>query len=202
MYKFKEYFFIIFVCTLSAVLTLFVILNSWEVLSNIDIPYINSVKKLELQKPINSIIGFSNDSGNRKVFSDDTPSIGDLDYLFIPSTGDRVFIGRERLIDNQWSYRPNNIHYHILNYDDKGLEGDYLMYTTKSWRTIPNPEQIQVGDSINLFSTIGRSYDFVIFERKILSYDDLVVPEASEKRQLIILIEDSENDIYYSFLAR
>jgi len=202
MNKLKEYFFIVLVCMTSFSLTVFVILNSWEVTSNIDLPIIDSVKQLELQDPINSIIQFSEDSNNRKVFSTDTPSIGDLDYLQISSTGDRVFIGRERFIDGKWSYRPNNIHYHILNYDDKGLEGDYLMYTSKSWRTIPEPELVQVGDTITIFGVNGRSYDFVIFEKKVLRYDDLIVPEASDRRQITILVEDSQNDVYYTFLAR
>jgi hypothetical protein len=201
MSKLYEYIFIGLVFGFSFFFTVFIVLNTWEVFNNVDLPNINSIQKFQAGEVIDSIIKISSEENTLKYFDTNTASMGELDYMFFPEVSHRVFISKERY-NNGWLQKINNIHYRILNYDKKGVEGDYFFYTSKSWRTISKPENIQIGDTIEIHNQNGKSFEFVIFEKKILNFQSIFVPEASGKRQLIIVVADNSNNVYYSFLAR
>ncbi|NJK71051.1 MAG: hypothetical protein HC932_02210 [Thermales bacterium] len=126
----REQLLIILVGMISLGFTIFILINSYEVFSNKDIPYISSLRLMEAQEVIDRVIQITDENSLLKEFETDTPSMGELDYMYFPSTDDRIFIGKERY-NNGWLQRPNNIHYHILNYDEKGLAGDYLFIRLK-----------------------------------------------------------------------
>lgn len=182
-------------------ITVFILINTYEVAFTQDIPFAQSLVKMQMQQPIDTVINYYR-NGGPKEFSQRPPNLGTLDYLYIPSTNVRVYLSRERRIGNDWYQRPNNAHYLSLNTDLNGITGDYLIYTNKSWRTLPNPDDLEVGDKMSLISTRSNQEDYIVQEKFVLKYADKFIAEDSQSGQIIFLVEDSKNDTYYAYLAR
>jgi hypothetical protein len=182
-------------------LTAFILANTYEVVYNQDIPVVSAVQKMKSQSVINKTISYYQSSGS-KQYDVQTGALGELDYLSLPTIDSRVYIGRERLINGEWYFRPNNVHYYPLNYDESGDIGDYLLYSKKSWRAIPLPESLQIGDDIQITNSFNKTTSFKIEDRQILPFNKPYVVSDSGLRQIIMIVEDQENSVYYIYTAR
>ncbi|NJS41936.1 hypothetical protein HC766_06635 [Candidatus Gracilibacteria bacterium] len=94
----REQLLIILVGMISLGFTIFILINSYEVFSNQDIPYISSLRLMEAQEVIDRVIQITDENSLLKEFETDTPSMGELDYMYFPSTDDRIFIGKNVII--------------------------------------------------------------------------------------------------------
>lgn len=185
----------------TAIFTAMIFLNTAEVVFNKDIPVVQAIKPLESQKVVNDILNFYSVAGE-KEYDVKTGALGELDFAYLPSIDARVFIARERQIDDTWYFRPNNIHYIPLNYDALGDVGDYLFYTSKSWRAVHAPEELQIGDELRVTNTRSKTISFSITDKQILPHDALYVPSDTGLRQIILVVDDPVNDVYYIYTAR
>lgn len=186
---------------LTFLLTSFILINTYEVVFNKDIPFANAIAPLRSQRIINNTISYFENGGD-KMYSAPTGSLGEPDYLYIPSTDSRVFVARERKIDGEWYYRPNNFHYISLNQDESGVTGDLLLYTTKGFRTIPQPSGVEIGDEIAVTNQRGKTTSFAVTDVQVLPLDETYIVPDSDVRQLVIIVDDPEKEIFYLFVAR
>jgi hypothetical protein len=175
-----------------------VFLNTYEVVFNRDIPGANSVKKVTAQDQVWAIIdqfdiqpeaGWkSNHAGYKK-----------LEYLQVPSISTNLYLEEKRIIDNSWYTRLNMGHYLGLNKDERNITVDYLIYVISSWRTIPQPNEIEKGVDINLFHDGRKVSAFKVEEKEILPLHTTFVASKSENRQIILLIEVPDEEVYYAY---
>ncbi len=182
----------------SFIFTSFVFLNTYEVVANQDIPVANSMRRVDVQSIINRVIReFEIKSDSRSLNTNS--KLEALDYLEIPSLGTRVKLEEARKVDSQFYQRLSMAHYIGLNKDDFGNTIDYLIYTGKSWRTIPFPENIEEGTEIKIFTLKGFNSLFVVSEKMILPLDRSFIVNKSESRQILLLVEDPESQKYFGY---
>ncbi len=178
--------------------TLFIFANAFEVLANQDIPLGMSLNQMEIQEPINKIVSeYKIKQGNKDI--DINLDIGIIDLIEIEELGIKSIVEEARNINDIWYQRPSMAQYIELNYDKFNNPVDYLIYLKKSWRTIPYTSNIEIGNTVNISTKKGQSISYSVESIKILNYNDIFVASKSDKRQIILLIEDTNNSIYYGY---
>lgn len=178
--------------------TAFVFLNTYEVVFNQDIPVANSVRRYETQEQINAVVkqfDLKPEAGRAK----DNSAYQKLQYIQIPALASNLYLEEKRVINGQWYQRPSLGHYVGLNKDDHDVTVDYLIYTNASWQTIQHPDQIEPGMEVKLFHDGFAMSMFRVDEKKVLPSYTSFVASKSEKRQVILLIEDAGRDTYYAY---
>lgn len=183
---------------ISLTFTLFVFLNTYEVVANQDIPIANSVRKVAVQNIIKNVISEFKIKSDSRLLNTNS-QLGTLDYFEIPLMGITVKLEEARKIDDQFYQRLSFAHYIGLNKDDYDNVIDYLVYTNKSWRTIPFPENIEEGTEIKFYTLEGFSSLFVVSEKMILPLNRSFIVNKSESRQILLLVEDPENQKYFGY---
>ena len=186
---------------LTAALTATILASTVEVIYNVDLPVVRAIEPIESGVTIDKLIQTYSASGV-KTYTTKTGALGELDFLTIPALGSRVFIARERKIDGDWFLRPNNIHSIPLNYDAFNNPGDYLFYTKKSFNSIPDPANLEIGDELQVTNTRGKSTSFAIEDKQVLPQGEPYIASDTGLRQIILLVEDQDANVYYIFTAR
>lgn len=177
--------------------TAYIFANTYEVVFNRDIALVHSVQPSANQAAINAIIKdyetrISSDS------ADTLPSLDGINRIEIPALKSALVAEESRRIDGEWYARPSTAHYVGLNKNKYGTDVDYLVYTIKSWRTLPAPEQIEKGMEV-LFYYGGASSSLEVVEKKVLPFDRSLLVSKSENRQILLLVEDRDESVYYGF---
>lgn len=191
---FTKLFFGIF----SALFTGYIFLNTYEVIANRDIPIAHSIRRVVAQDVINKEIReFSIKQDSRNL--NNNARFEEPDYMEIPTLGIRVHLEEARRADDFWYQRPSLAHYIGLNKDDFGNTIDYLIYTDKSWRTIPYADEIEEGMQIRLSNRKGFSVTFEVGERQILPLDRAFIVDKAENCQIILIVEDPSAGKYYGY---
>jgi hypothetical protein len=180
----------------SAAFTVFVFLNTYEVVFNKDIPGGVSVQKDAEQSVLNDIVhGFAaKEAANAGTYS----NLGQLQYFEIPDLHMRVTLEEARKINGQWYRRPSLAEYAGLNKDSSNVTIDYLIYTSQSWRTVPDALQIETGMQVRLFYKGGVS-DFKVAEKKVLPQDSALLVGKAQGRQIVLVVENPANKTYVGF---
>ena len=183
---------------ISFVFTFIVFVNSYELLANKDVPLGFSLSSLLIQDPINKAITEFATKPNSQ-FLNSNAKLGPLDTLEIPSLETRVQLEEARKINNLWYERPSFGEYIELNRDKFENAIDYLVYLSSGWRTIPEPEAIEIGTEIIITTKSGLSTTFQVVSRERLSSTSPLIVGKSERRQLILMIEDTASSSYYGY---
>lgn len=181
-----------------AALTVFVFLNSFEVLFNKDISFIHALDTLHAQKMINDIVGEVN--GNLfQLTSEKLGNFGSPQTLKIPSINSKLNLVKAIHVDGNWLYRANNGHYIVTSASKNGNVGDVVIYANTSWRTILAPGDIKIGDNLFLDTDSGWRYMFRITNKSTLHFDDAYVKREMPVNSLTLLVEDERNNVVYLF---
>lgn len=183
---------------LSFFFTAIVFLNAYELIANKDIPWATSLQRLSVQDVIDKEIKeFSVKQGSKDL--NNNSRLENIRDIEIPSLNVRVPLEAAREIDGAWYQRPNLAHYIGLNKDDYGNIVDYLIYTNKSWRTVPDVENIERGTEVKLVDPNGFNALFQVSEKQILPLDKMFVLNKADDRQVILIVEDPENGRYFGY---
>ena len=177
--------------------TAFVFVNTYEVVFNRDVAFAQSIRKMSAQSAMASTVS----NFQTKLESDSQAGMAPLEHidsLEVPALEMQVTIEESRRIGNDWYQRPSAAHYVGLNKDRSGVSIDYLIYTSKSWRTISNPAQIEQGMEVKIAHDNGTAL-FTVAEKKVLSLDHSLLVGKTEDRQVLLLVEDPENNLYYGY---
>lgn len=178
--------------------TTFVFMNTYEVVFNKDIVIADSVRKVAAQEQIDAIID-QFDIRPVEGRRNNNAEYVKLQYIQIPALESNLYLEEKRVINGLWYARPNLGHVVGLNKDDRNITVDYLIYAISSWQTLPAPNQIEVGMDVNLFHDGRQMATFKVAEKKVLSFRSTFVAEKAKNRQVILLIEDPGNGVYYGF---
>lgn len=178
--------------------TAYVFMNTYEVVFNKDIVVANSISKFGAQDEINATVQQFDikPDANQQTYN----AVYDhLQYLQFPALSSNLYLEDKRVIDGKWYVRPNLAQYAGLDKDVHGVTTDYLIYTNSSWRTLPSPNQIEVGMDVNLFHDSHQAAGYTVAEKQVMPLNSIYVPSKSSKRQIVLIIEDSRNGVYYGF---
>jgi hypothetical protein len=184
--------------SVSLFLTAFVFLNTYEVVFNKDIVMASSIQRATAQTQINATVAqfdIKPEAGQDHSNS----AYGKLGRIVIPALDSSLNLEEKRVVNGQWYMRPSMGHVIGLNKDDHGTTVDYLIYAARSWRTFPSPNQIEPGMDVKLFHDGHNTSLFKVAEKKVLPLDSVFVPSKSGERQIILLIEDPANGVFYGF---
>lgn len=186
----------VLVLCVSLAVTAFIFMNTYEVVFNKDIAIANSVHPFTSQSQINAIVkqfDLKPEAGrNHAPYSN-------IKNFQIPALNTNLFLEEKRIINGLWYQRPNLGHIVELNKDSKDRVVDYLIYTNASWQTIPSPDQIETGMDVKLYHDSGAVSNFSVEEKKTLPLQTTFVASKSEKRQIILLIEQPQNNQYFAY---
>lgn len=184
--------------TLSLGFTAFVFMNTYEVVLNKDIIVANSIAKFGAQSEIKAVIN------QFDVQPDADQQVSNAQYdklesLQFPSLTSRLYLEGKRVINGSWYVRPNLGHYIGLDKDVHGVTLDYLIYADQSWRTLPEPNQIEIGSTVNLYHDGHNQTTYKVAEKQVLPVQGTFIASKTQQRQIILLIEDSKQKLYYGF---
>lgn len=182
----------------SFLFTALVFMNMYEVVFNKDIALASSVQRVEPQGPINQIVQEFQIKSDTRLLNQ-SGQMENLDSLQIPSLKLNLTLEESRRIGGLWYRRPSRGHYVGLNKDDYGNTGDYLIYTDKSWRTVPAPDQIQTGMLATIAYQGGYAATFTVAEKTVLPDDRSFIFSKAEGREIILIVEDDAAHTYYGF---
>jgi hypothetical protein len=194
----KNFLIIIFFFITTFVFTGYIILNTWEILTNTDLPIARAVEKSNLNPVINYL---TSDFGTKldTRYIDSNAKLDELAYLDIPALKTRLYLEEARKINDDWYIRPTLGGYIGLNTDTRGNTIDYLVFTKKSWSLIPYTDELELGTAATMYTRKGYKTNFEISEKHIKQYDEKNVIAKSDKRQLVLLIDDADNRLYYVY---
>jgi hypothetical protein len=178
--------------------TAYAFLNTYEVVFNKDIAVANSIHAAVAQGAINATI--EQFDIKPEADPDQTNSVyKKLNRVMIPALDSNLYLEEKRVVNHQYYIHPSMGHVIGLNKDDEGVTVDYLIYTERSWRTFPTPNQIEQGMEVRVFHDGNNLSLFKVAEKKVLPMDAVFVPSKSDKRQIVLLVEDPKNNVYYAF---
>lgn len=194
----KQYFLKGLLLTFSLSFTAFVFMNTYEVVFNKDIILANSVSKFRAQDEVNATIQQFDikPEANPQVYN---ATYGKLQYLQFPALSSNLYLEEKRVINGLWYVRPNLGQYVGLDKDSHGVIADYLIYTDSSWRTLPAPNQIEVGMDVNLYHDGHQLAAYKVAEKQVMPMQSIYVAGKSANRQIVLIIEDPKNNVYYGF---
>ena len=178
--------------------TAMVFLNTYEVVFNRDIALADSIRSMAAQQTINGIIK-EFETKNLTDESNASSSLDDMDHLEIPALATQLRIEESRRIDGRWYTRPDSLHFVGLNKNQHDKTIDYLLYGAQSWRTIADPDHIEKGMEVELYYSGGSVSTFAVTDKKTLPIGQSLLVDKSDARQLLLLIENTEHNVYYGY---
>lgn len=178
--------------------TAFVFLNTYEVVFNRDVAFAQSIQPFGTQQVLDTVAK-DFDIPITSENSETLPALEGIDRIEVPALKIQVKLEEARRIDGQWYQRPSALHYAGLNKNQFGITVDYLLYTTKSWRTVPAPERLEPGMTVELYYGSGAVSSFEIAEKKVQTYDKSLLVSKSEDRQLLLVVDDTSNHAYFGY---
>jgi hypothetical protein len=179
--------------------TAFVYLNTYEVLADRQVPFGIALQRMAGQAVINNAIReFAAKPGNVQGYVD-ISKLDDMQYFEIPSLRVRVSLESGRKINGEWFQRPSLAEFLGLNKNDQGIPIDCLIYTAASWRTIPDPAQVEPGMAVTIFHKGGDQSRFHVVEKQVASFDRSFLVDKTNSRQILLLVEEPKYGAYYGY---
>jgi len=176
--------------------TALVFMNTYEVLWNKDIVVAHSIQRMSSQKVIDTAVReFSAKADTGEQLSD----MGGISDIEIEALKTRVKVEEARKVNGQWYQRLSTAHYIGLNKDKEGKTVDYLLYASKSWRSLPSPDRIDVGMEVKVTDAHGGMQLYAVAEKKVTSLNRSLIVSKSEDRQIVMIIEDPHAGTYYGY---
>lgn len=196
--KIRKVFTVILLPCLSFSFTVFVFLNTYEVVMNRQVAFAQSIRKMTNQSVLNNVV---TEFGSKPASEDaaKSSSLNNMESLKIPALKTRLELEEARRINGEWYQRPSMGHYIGLNKDSRDTIVDYAIYTSKSWQTIPAPGQLEEGMEVEVNYDGGAISTFTIAEKKVLPLHHSLIVNKAEGRQILLMIEDSANNLYYGY---
>jgi hypothetical protein len=173
-------------------------MNTYEVVFDKDIILADSIRPYGAQAEIRAVI----QQFDIQPDADQTVSNAEYDRmesLQIPALSSRVYLEEKRNIKGTWYTRPNLGHYIGLDKDAHGVTLDYLVYADSSWRTLPAPNQIEIGMLVNLFHDGHATATYQVAEKQVMPLQGTFIASKTKQRQIILLLEDHKNNVYYGY---
>jgi len=186
------------IASISLGFTVFVFLNTYEVVFNQDIAVASSLRRFGATEPIDALVKDFDIKPEAGRETSNAP-YNRLQSIQIPAISSTLYLEERRVIQGSLYQRPSMGHYIGLNKDNSGYTVDYLIYTDQSWQTLPSPDQIEVGMDVKLTHDGFAQSMFSVKEKKYLPDNSTFVPSKSEKRQLILVVESKNRGMYYAY---
>lgn len=181
-------------------ITVFVFLNSFEIVFNRDVPFVGALEPFGSRGTIESIL--KKDSNNTVLSNYEKDWIGDFGIpktLKIPVFGSRLPLSGPIFSSGEWLVRSGNGHFLIMGPGKNGNVGDVIIYSRSGWRTISSPERLSIGDNIFLETDTDWRYMFRVVNKGSLHPDQPFVKSDTDLGSLILLIDDGSRGVVFAF---
>lgn len=178
--------------------TAFIFANTYEVVFNRDIAIASSIRPSANRIALDGVVK-DFESRISSNSTDTVPALNSINRIEIPALDIQLEAEEARRIGDQWYARPSTAQYVGLNKNKYDVNVDYLIYVIESWRTFQTPEQIEDGMEVVIYYGSGASTVLEVTEKKLLPLDRSLLVSKSENRQILLLIEDQAEAVYYGF---
>lgn len=174
--------------------TLFISANSFEIASGRDVPFLGSIRKVDIsaieptldKQNVDKLISRSREGAYGRP---------DALRMIIDKNPLRVVLAPGINSGGSWLARANTSHVLYITEPKASNAGDMVVYMNQSWRTIPNPEQIDIGTNMFIDTSTGWRYMFRAQEVRVIGSEQLIISEARDT-QLILLIDQGDKQSY------
>jgi len=171
---------------LTCMATGYVFANSYEVITQEDLPSIPSISKFEV-KEVEKLFAEKLSIDNYRWNSIQISSVGNKLQLT------KAWTNNEGILLQQASKGQ----YFFLNPDPVHVAGDSVIYLSKNWRTIYNPQNIQNGDLVRIEND-KSVYTYKIIDLSLRSVDEPYIRSADPRINLLLIIWNSESgSVFY-----
>ena len=176
--------------SISAIITVYLFLNSLEVLANRDLPYISALV------PMRNNLLLEQLSHQVQVNPNLVKTLHRPLVLRFKNPSAKLELLPEIKINHQYLARTNKGHYLVLNEHPESGIGNTAIYLIKSWRTIPHPDTIHE-DSRLFLETEHYINMYKVIEISLVPDQELYLLDTLEKPYLLLIIQDPDRPINY-----
>lgn len=181
-------------------ITVFVFLNSFEILFNRDISFVDALEKFRSKDMIEGVL--KKDSSEAVLSNYEKSWIGDFGIpktLKIPVFSSRLPLSKAIFLSGEWLVRSGNGHFLITGPGKNGNIGDVIIYSQSGWRTIFSPERLSIGDNIFLETDADWRYMFRVVNKGSLYPNQPFVKSDNDIGSLILFAEDESRSVVFAF---
>lgn len=180
--------------TISAVITLYLFLNSYEVMFNTDIPHVKALAPVSDQQIIDQL------AQNQAVDVDTIKQVHNPRVLRIKNPSAKLELLPAIQQSTQRLMRTNKGHYIVLQEHPESGIGNTVIYLAKGWRTIPHPELIQ--ENSRLFLETDHYVNmYKVIEVSRNPFGEYYLVDPLEKPYLLLVIQDQPQQVNYLIKA-
>jgi hypothetical protein len=167
--------------------TVYIYLNSFELLFNKDVAFATSIQPFRSENVINQITKYPINE------ADAVGDYGTPEYFKLGNKGVRFEIIPYIKNSKHFLVRENTLHAVYMSSSKNGHMGDVIFYASKNWRTIDSPEQMSVDDNFFIDTKRDWRYMYRISDTQIVKYGDTYTPSDTGKPRVFVIIDDSQN---------
>lgn len=179
----------------SFVLTAFIFSNSYELLFNRDLPYVQAIGNVDMQGV--SLGNITNQELEKSKTPEFEGGFGAPFSIKLPIQKIRLPLISAIFTEQGWLARTNTGHYFITTPSKNNNLGTTVLYMRKSWRTVPNPEDLKTGENIFVDTNRDWRYMYRITEVNVLPYDEQYIIEDSRLSKMVMIIDDQTHHVHY-----
>jgi hypothetical protein len=171
--------------TVSLGLTVFIISNGFELATNHDIPFAQSLAPVPLT-------AFASANHVKTIGVTTSGSYGTPQYLKLSSQSTKLpLVPAIRDTDGTFLSRAAGGHVLTLSNGEDGQIGNTAVYLREGWRTLPNTDELKLGANIFLDTDRDWRYMFKVSQKTAISPSSpFIVPTGSKPHLVLVLSAD------------
>ncbi len=175
-----------------AIVTIYIIANSYETAFGVSLPYIKAVEPVHINVFQTDPITLSGDL-SKLTDGQREGNYGTPEVLKVASNAVRIPIAAPLYHDKEWLARSSTAHYVIISNNKDGDIGDMVLYMNASKTTIEHPEEIESGKNAYIDTKRNWRYFYRIDEVVTLTENSprYIIP-TSKKSRLYIVVQKPE----------
>ncbi len=184
-----------FFMAISFGLTLFIFANSFELAFNYDIPFVGAISSIHLEG-IETGVHDQQALGQSRT-QEREGGFGAPFAIKLPIQKVRLPLVLGVLTPQGWLARANAGHYFITTPSKNNNLGTLVVYVAKSWRTIPDPQDLRVGDNMFVDTNRDWRYMYRIETIDVFPFGKEYVIEDTLTSKMVMVIEDASQHVHY-----
>ncbi len=170
---------------LSLALTVFIFLNSYEVVFNKDLPYISAVRSVNLE---------SIDRDYPLAHQIDAPTFDTKQFgtpISLKVSGGKAKVSLVPAIFNngKWLARSNTGQ--VTSFTVNKFSDNLFVYMREDVRTIQSVRTMRPGDNMQMDTTTGFRYIFRVSDVQTIDVSSPFILQDTQKPQIFIVIQDN-----------
>jgi len=172
--------------------SIYIFANGFELATNVNLPYVSAIEPVDVAHLIKLNLA-DQTALNPK---DSIGNFGEPKYLKISSQTSSVALIPAIVNDGEYIARASVGHFVYLAPAKSGDLGTTLIYIRQGWRTISNPNQIEVGSNLFIDTNKDWRYMYRVSDASRINTESQFLLPDGQKPQIMLVLLRQDNSMY------